>query len=292
MKRALISLVIAATVLVVACDINSDPQTEPVTETTTEIVVTSETTTQSTTETTTVETTETVPEKEYFVFGHYEQDGNKDNGPEPIEWEVLDEVDGKKLLLSRYILDCKSFIDVSPYARTPEKIKWHSSLLRTWMNKDFLNAAFDKEEQQRIITTNLKTATNPIYKVDGGKDTKDKVFCLSAEDILKYYDFNLWDDERQSGYSQELLAEATPYAVSNHAYVYEISEEEARGFLEMGYTADLTGKKYSYWWLRSPGINKRSICYVSVHGFAGWDYSYFGGMVEVGVRPAIWIKAE
>ena len=37
-----------------------------------------------------------------LAFGHYEQDNNPDNGPEPIEWIVLDVQDGKALLLSRY----------------------------------------------------------------------------------------------------------------------------------------------------------------------------------------------
>ena len=292
MRKPITILVITATMLMAACNINTEPQTEPVTETSAEVSVTSETTTEFSSETTSVETSESVLDSNCVVFGHYEQDGNLDNGPEPIVWDILDKEDGKMLLLSRYILDCHSFIDVSPYARTPEKIKWHSSLLRTWMNKEFLNNAFDKDEQQLILTTELKTEKNPIYNVDGGKTTKDKVFCLSADEVIKYFDFNLWDEERQSGYSQALLAEATPYAVSNHAYVYVIPEEEARGFIEMGYTEDLTGKEYSYWWLRSPGMNNRSVCYVSVHGFAGWDYNYFGGMVEVGVRPAIWIKSE
>ena len=45
----------------------------------------------------------------YVLFGHYEQDGDTSNGPEPIEWIVLDESDGKMLLLSRFILDHKRY---------------------------------------------------------------------------------------------------------------------------------------------------------------------------------------
>ena len=42
------------------------------------------------------------------TFGTYEQDGNASNGAEPIEWYVLDEKDGKKLLVSKYILDAQA----------------------------------------------------------------------------------------------------------------------------------------------------------------------------------------
>ena len=44
------------------------------------------------------------------AFGRYEQDNDLTNGPEPIEWIVLDVVDGEKtkaLLLSKYGLDAK-----------------------------------------------------------------------------------------------------------------------------------------------------------------------------------------
>lgn len=37
-------------------------------------------------------------------FGSYEQDGNTENGPEPIEWLVLEDDGETMTLLSRYIL--------------------------------------------------------------------------------------------------------------------------------------------------------------------------------------------
>lgn len=43
------------------------------------------------------------------AFGRYEQDGNEENGPEEIEWVVLDVQDGKVLLLSKYGLAKISF---------------------------------------------------------------------------------------------------------------------------------------------------------------------------------------
>ena len=43
------------------------------------------------------------------TFGRYEQDGNEENGPEGIEWIVLDVQDGKVLLLSKYGLEVKPY---------------------------------------------------------------------------------------------------------------------------------------------------------------------------------------
>ena len=52
-------------------------------------------------------------EKEIRVvsFGHYEQDGDPDNGPEPIEWIVLTQFGNHALLLSRDCLDAQYFND-------------------------------------------------------------------------------------------------------------------------------------------------------------------------------------
>ena len=70
------------------------------------------------------------------TFGHYEQDGNLDNGQEKIEWIVLDVQKERCLLLSRYCLDTKS------YHSKGKNITWKDCTLRKWLNHDFLNTAF------------------------------------------------------------------------------------------------------------------------------------------------------
>ena len=42
---------------------------------------------------------------DHIFFGHYEQDNDLNNGPEPIEWRILEVKGDKILLLSEYILD-------------------------------------------------------------------------------------------------------------------------------------------------------------------------------------------
>ena len=72
MRKPITILVITATMLMAACNINTEPQTEPVTETSAEVSVTSETTTEFSSETTSVETSESVLDCDCVVFGHYE----------------------------------------------------------------------------------------------------------------------------------------------------------------------------------------------------------------------------
>lgn len=44
-----------------------------------------------------------------IYFGQYEQDNNSGNGPEPIEWIVLDIQDDRALLISKYGLDIQPY---------------------------------------------------------------------------------------------------------------------------------------------------------------------------------------
>ena len=289
MKKAIISLILAISILVVACDINTDAQTESVIETTTELLVTSETTTESTTETTTVETSGYFPDTDYFTFGHYEQDGNLENGPEPIVWEVLAKEDGKTLLISRDILDCKPYATSSQLRKA---VSWNGCYLRSWLNKDFYNTAFDKVEKGIIQTSKLKNPGNPVTEIKGSKDTEDKVFVLSVEEVLKYYDFNYFNETTGTGYCQAIMSKATPYAVSQNIFVYTIPSDEGKELLDIGYSEDLTGREFSYWWLRSVGEKDTYVCYAGARGFVGWNYNYYAGMVSTGVRPAVWIKVD
>ncbi len=74
------------------------------------------------------------------AFGAYEQDGNLDNGPEPIEWIIFDKEDDKMLLASKYILDAQYYYEINTSA---EGIGWEDSTVRTWLNSDFYNTAFN-----------------------------------------------------------------------------------------------------------------------------------------------------
>ena len=123
-------------------------------------------------------------------FGTWEQDGNPDNGPEPIEWEVLDAGEGQMLLVSRYGLECR------PYHSKNIETTWENSALREWLNGSFLDQAFSDGEQYQIGRTLTEQCVI------------DKVFVLSLDEAEYYF----------SG-DQHRICTAAKSAVKKGAYV-------------------------------------------------------------------------
>ena len=120
-----------------------------------------------------------------ITFGHYEQDNNLDNGPEPIEWIILDydEATHRALLLSRYGLEAK------PYNTEEVGTTWEKCTLRSWLNDEFLNAAFSTEEQSAILVTDVDNSDGQCYNgwgTSGGNNTQDRIFLLSYAEANKY----------------------------------------------------------------------------------------------------------
>ncbi len=113
-----------------------------------------------------------VTQDSFYVFGKYEQDGNTENGPEPIEWIILHREDGKVLLVSRYALSTEQFNSVMW-----EGCTWEKSSLRNRLNTGFYGQSFEQAEKEMIAETEVLT---------DGKVTKDKVFLLSTEEVEKY----------------------------------------------------------------------------------------------------------
>ena len=115
--------------------------------------------------------TPSVKVKDIVTFGKYEQDNNKRNGTESIQWIVLDVQDDRALLLSRYALDSvryhSSYVDVD----------WEDCTLRSWLNDTFLYEAFSADERRRILPTNNGY---------GYSSTSDSVFLLSVGEVYSY----------------------------------------------------------------------------------------------------------
>lgn len=78
-------------------------------------------------------------------FGSYEQDNSKSNGSEAIEWYVIDIENDYVILMSVYALDCKNYNDAN------ESVTWETCSLRTWLNNDFYNEAFNADEHMYIL---------------------------------------------------------------------------------------------------------------------------------------------
>lgn len=118
---------------------------------------------------------------DYVVLGSYEQDNNKENGKEDIEWRVLDIKDGKALVLSKYALD------LQPLNVEYADITWETSTLRRWLNEDFLDKAFTDAEKVMIPTVTVPAHRHPdLPMADPGNPTQDQIFALSFVEVLEY----------------------------------------------------------------------------------------------------------
>lgn len=86
-----------------------------------------------------------------ITFGRYEQDGNTENGPEPIEWIILKVDDNKALLISKYILAYQ------PMHSICEEYDYKTSELRDWLEEEFYTKAFNKLEKCKILRIELSS---------------------------------------------------------------------------------------------------------------------------------------
>ena len=77
------------------------------------------------------------------IFGSYEQDNDESNGTEDIEWLVLDNTDGKLLVISKDILNYMRYSETTTV--------WEYSDLRTWLNGEFYDLAFSDDEKSSIV---------------------------------------------------------------------------------------------------------------------------------------------
>ncbi len=191
------------------------------------------------------------------IFGSYEQDNDKTNGAESIEWLVLDKQEDRMLIISKYALDCQS------YNEEYVGVTWENCILRSWLNNDFYNDAFNDEEKLEIIQTYVTADKNPDYDTNPGNDTTDNIFLLSITEVEKYFS----DDDAR-------MCVPTEYAVAQGAYTSD--------------SYKVGGKATCWWWLRSPGDFQDYAA--SVDNGGSVDCS--GRHVHFGidcVRPALWI---
>lgn len=187
---------------------------------------------------------------------------------EPIEWRVLEKVNGEAFLMSNIILDSQQYYHAENGTRVIDRKtvypnNYQYSDIRTWLNDKFYNWAFGKPEQSIIKTTfvdNSASTTVDNSNMCVCENTNDKVFLLSYKDAINTkYGFS---SSSESDSSRSLCS--TDYAQSQGGY-------------------------YTCWWLRSPySYYSSNLCtncvddggdiYESTNGYV---YTYYG------VVPAI-----
>ena len=183
---------------------------------------------------------------------------------EPIEWRVLDPSAG--LVLCETIIDAQAYQNVvrksasdnyyigssSTYANN-----YAESSIRTWLNNDFYNTAFNTAQKNKIESTTLNNdAARPEDSKYNSASTTDPIFFLSYSEVQNN-SYGLSSDSERKGKN-------TDYA-------------KCQGI------ADLFG--FSDWYLRTPGDRSYHACDVDYNG----DVGFMSGSVSytyTGIRPA------
>ena len=187
--------------------------------------------------------------KGYVIkFGTYPC--HEDGRPAPIEWVVLETFDETALLITKHVIDCRL------YHRAAVPVTWETCDLRKWLNRDFFSRAFSGEEKKRILITDHETDENMKFGTDGGKATRDRIFCLETSAALYFF---------KKDHDSE--ATPTPYA------------------MKQGAIPDFHDKKSS-WWSRTPGFAENRACHID-----STEYISRCGVpvnsANIGIRPAM-----
>ena len=64
---------------------------------------------------------------------------------------------------------------------------WETSSLRGWLNQDFIDNAFSKEESAHITDTNVSITENLSNNISDGNDMVDKLFLFSIDEVNEYF---------------------------------------------------------------------------------------------------------
>lgn len=203
--------------------------------------------------------------RETIYFGNYWQedtDGNsiadQSDDKTPIRWQILEKYsDGSALVLSDKIIDAGHYDDLYSH----KNIDWNYSDVREWLNNKFYNDAFSKEEKSIIIESNVVDTPNPYSNLPSKMlTTKDNIFLLSIDEVLKYgkNTLNVPDES--------MIAKTSLYvAINNPALCYNYGGYDNK-------------ERIGTWWLRTMGTYNDYFCKVD----------YFGQIDTLGERAYSW----
>ena len=203
-----------------------------------------------------------VKEKDYIYFGHYYLPNTfkpmEYKVRMPIKWRILKKEGSKLLLLSEYCLDWEGFNGDALLGIWNENNSWEDSMIRKLLNEVRINEWFSESERKIIRKTHISDSINPQNQLTSGKETKDKLFLLGAEEFPDWFDRG----------TSMLMVDKT---------------KESELFI-------MDGGSFA-WWLRTPGDEEGewAVCWndgcIDLHG----EQSHAD---EICIRPAMWIDIE
>ncbi len=261
------------------------------------------------------------------VFGSYEQDGNPENGTEPIQWLVLDVRDGGDAAGAGVLLISQFELAYRPMYEQQGPATWETCDVRPWLNGEFFQTAFTGQQQAFIALSPITTPGNrdPFDRSDetkkteisGGNDTEDYVFLLSYEEAKRSFYFGTTSDYSAMGYrltaptytaaadawrsdSSDPFASPDAYRRVTRALPRLVSRGESWDVALPSlddyasfWTAEVTLKDYvsdTDWSLRTPGYEEGTFCSLCGDGslYQSGRYDDRGHFI----RPVLWLNAE
>ena len=174
-------------------------------------------------------------------------------------WKVLDMQNDRALVL------CEVVTELRQYNKTFIDVTWETSTLRQYLNGEFYDR-FNNEEKNHIAETIVHTSVNPWFNTKGGKETRDRLFLLSLDEVVRYFGDSGWLSGNSSGARR----------IDDEFSAARIAKDP-----------DDTD---SWWWLRSPGFYGLNAAYVNSDGWIyvdGNNVNLYGG-----IRPAMWLYMQ
>lgn len=209
-------------------------------------------------------------------FGSYEQDGNSQNGPEPIEWDVVASYEDGYLLVSRYILDGMPWDDGSGDQQALElkaEITYERSSIRKWIRDSFANA-FTEEERAMIVPVAVQG--EDVVPQENSRFATDYAFILRDDEVL-----NCWGRTATDLANAALPCAPTEYAVQNGLAV------DSKGRARHSYGDDF---HTAQWALRRRYTDERSKQAKVVTVDTIGRFSNAVATETLGFRPALYLK--
>ena len=198
---------------------------------------------------------------------------------EPIDWIVLGQDSTSYMVLSHRVLDAQYWNRNGYEYEDPETFEtemiynnYENSEIREWLNNEFINTAFDQDEQSKIPTIVVDNSLSSTLDTSNKyicTDTKDKIYLLSVKETTTQpflSNPNECDKNR--------IANATDYA-------------KAIGV--DGLLTDNETYGNCFWWTRSPAYDYSANAYfVYTDGRA--NTTMFANAGYMGIRPALHIN--
>ena len=173
-------------------------------------------------------------------------------------WLVLEARHDRMLIIVENVLEHRQY-----HHERGTHVTWASSDIRSYLNNTFFHT-FSEADRRRILPTRVSTNANRWFHARGGRNTIDRVFLLSIEEVVLYFGDSGMLANRPLG----------AWGVSDGYGIQRIAMD--------------TEGTASRWWLRSPG---RDLDFAASVGSLG-DLYLNGRAVFAsdGVRPALWLS--